>query len=875
MNKMKPAAWFGVFMMLITTAFAQNTDEVQTVQIDTWLKSGNYSLMLPVYESVENVKGEAFGYSDLLKYAYLDAKSMKPAEGDTLLWHGEVTRWEEIKTAKNGFARAARRHERSSDQLTYFAAYISTDRWMDATIHIKSPQLFQAFLNGKPIATKSSLDAADASETGGEKKSLDLERGKHLLLIKSVKPEISETDWEVKAEITFDSYYDDANLRVTTLPKEIMNIHHLLEGEFVDDAEISPDGNHVLMKFSEVKPPEGDRQRWMEVRNLETGRMIHSFRHAKISSAEWAPVGNVISYRTSDKNNGSSIWLFDLDKMTDKKILSDVEDLGNWQWAPDGSFIIYSIGEESEENDEGLKRYEGMPDRWPWWRSRSFLYQLDVESGITRRLTHGHVSTGLQDISPDGSKLLFSQSIPNFSKRPYSEQVLVEMDLQDFSLDTIWVNNMSGNCSYSPDGTKLLVLGSPALFGDMGINLSEDLIPNDYDTQAYLYDLATGDVDPISFNFDPAINSVEWSRYDKNRIYFLASDRTYRKVFVYDLNTRYFEEVPAGFDVVSSFSLAHARPLMVCTGSDISTPPFASKVTLDEGNVEVIADPRAAQYREVVFGKTEEWNFVNDEGTQIEGRIYFPPDFDKSKKYPLIVYYYAGTSPTERSFGGRYPMNIFAAQGYVIYNLQPSGATGYGQEFSAAHVNNWGITVADEIIKGTEHFLEDHDFVDPDKVGCIGASYGGFMTMLLQTRTDLFAAAISHAGISSISSYWGEGYWGYLYNAVAAAENFPWNNPDLYVEQSALFNADKIETPLLLLHGGSDTNVPIGESIQLYTALKLLDKPVEMIEVAGQDHHILDYKKRIKWQKTIFAWFDFWLKDQPEWWYKLYPERNL
>ena len=97
----------------------------------------------------------------------------------------------------------------------------------------------------------------------------------------------------------------------------------------------------------------------------------------------------------------------------------------------------------------------------------------------------------------------------------------------------------------------------------------------------------------------------------------------------------------------------------------------------------------------------------------------------------------------------------------------------------------------------------------------------------------------------------------------------------MYVEQSALFNADKINTPLLLLHGGSDTNVPPGESIQLYTALKLLGKPVEFIEIQGQDHHIVDYKKRIEWQNTIFAWFDKWLKDQPAWWNDLYPERNL
>ena len=207
--------------------------------------------------------------------------------------------------------------------------------------------------------------------------------------------------------------------------------------------------------------------------------------------------------------------------------------------------------------------------------------------------------------------------------------------------------------------------------------------------------------------------------------------------------------------------------------------------------------------------------------------------------------------------------------------LQPSGATGFGQEFSAKHVNDWGITVADEIIQGTKKFLKDFSFIDATKVGCIGASYGGFMTMLLQTKTDIFAAAISHAGISSISSYWGEGYWGYSYSAEASAESFPWNNKELYIEQSPLFSADKINTPLLLLHGSVDTNVPPGESIQLYTALKLLGKPVELIMVEGENHHILTYNKRIEWNNTIFAWFDKWLKNQDQWWKELYPDKNF
>jgi dipeptidyl aminopeptidase/acylaminoacyl peptidase len=187
-------------------------------------------------------------------------------------------------------------------------------------------------------------------------------------------------------------------------------------------------------------------------------------------------------------------------------------------------------------------------------------------------------------------------------------------------------------------------------------------------------------------------------------------------------------------------------------------------------------------------------------------------------------------------------------------------------------VNDWGEITSGEIIEGIRKFLEAHPYADPKRVGCIGASFGGFMTELIVTKTGLFAAAVSHAGISSISSYWGEGYWGYSYGALATAGSFPWNRRDVYVDRSPLFRADKARTPILLTHGSADTNVPPGESASFYAALKLLGAPVEYVQVEGMDHLILDHAKRIVWSRTILAWFDRWLKGQPEAWDALYPK---
>ncbi len=149
------------------------------------------------------------------------------------------------------------------------------------------------------------------------------------------------------------------------------------------------------------------------------------------------------------------------------------------------------------------------------------------------------------------------------------------------------------------------------------------------------------------------------------------------------------------------------------------------------------------------------------------------------------------------------------------------------------------------------------------------------MTQYLQTKTDIFAAGISHAGISDHTSYWGEGYWGYSYSEVCMANSYPWTRKDLFVDRSPLFNADKIHTPLLFLHGDSDTNVPFGESIQMYTALKRLGRETAFVAVRGANHQITEFNKRKQWQETIFAWFAKYLQDDPSWWEAMYPKKSL
>lgn len=467
------------------------------------------------------------------------------------------------------------------------------------------------------------------------------------------------------------------------------------------------------------------------------------------------------------------------------------------------------------------------------------------------------------------------------TKRPTSLYSVYKINLETLEAGTIVEKDGFINAAqFSPDASKVLVCGSPEAFDGIGKDVKEGQTPNMYDYQLYIVGLAkdgttsTKEVKPVTKDFNPNVQQHIWCKYD-NRIYFTAENRDLISLYRMDPESGKIEQLESCEDLVNGISLAKTAPVMAYYGQGASNSDRSYLVDLKKMRTTLVDDLSSEILGGIELGECIAWDFTNSKGDVINGRYYLPPHFDPSKKYPLIVNYYGGCSPTSRNFESRYPHHAYAALGYVVYVVNPSGATGFGQEFAARHVNTAGQGPAEDIIEGTKAFCKAHSFVNEKKIGCIGASYGGFMTQYLQTQTDIFAAAISHAGISDHTSYWGEGYWGYSYSEVSMANSYPWSNPDLYVKQSPLFNAHKINTPLLFVHGDSDKNVPVGESIQMFTALKLLGKETAMVLVTGQDHHIKEYGQRIQWQNTIWAWFAKWLQYDPTWWNAIYTPKNL
>ena len=849
----KKITMLALLFVMATALYAQ-----QEIQLTQWLKAGPVKIHEPAFSQVKNINGEPYSDADLLEQLRLDF-GQEPVESASTPIMGDKVTWQQPELSDDTFMV----EDLSGKHVMALATYLKTDQWAKIKFTLTSNALFELYIDGEKKHTKKQAGSSNQVFT------LDLHEGNHLITLKV----LTTTDnLKFSGKLSYEKTFAGLTLEQSLNPRRALNIYDILNGTDIRSSSISSSGNYALVNYSRSKKGTSKSTNHTVIKDLNSMKNVMILRDPQISQVKWLPSSDRLSY-TEKYQDAHNLYVYDLKTASEKMIAESIPDLGSYHWAPNEQYIVYSRSQEAEEPGS-LKRIYGNEDRIPGFRNRSFLHLLDVKSGNSQQITAGNLSARLHDIRPDSRKILFSTSYPDYTQVPFSKQNLYEMDVETFTLDTLWKDKpYSGRGEYSPDGSQLLISGSPKTFGELGVNTSDDQLPNNYDGQLYLYDLNNRKATAITKTFKPAVGSAHW--WNEETIYLSVTEKDATNLYRYNLRKERFEKVDLQVEVLNSIDYAQNKPRAIYRGTGMTQPEQIYLLELDKEESTLMEYAKEQELAHVAFGPTEEWNFTNSRGTTIDGRVYYPPNYDPDKKYPVIVYYYGGTSPVERSFDGRYPKNIWAGKGYIVYVLQPSGAIGFGQDFSALHVNGWGKEAIDDIIEGTQKFLEAHPAADADNVGAIGASYGGYTTMLLQTRTDLFKTAVSHAGISSISSYWGEGYWGYTYSAGASTYSYPWNNQELYVDNSPLYNADDFNNSILLLHGAADTNVPVGESKQFYAALKILGKDVEMVLVEGEDHWIIDYDKRIKWHHTILSWFDKKLKDEPGLWEEMYPEKHL
>ena len=828
---------------MVLSAIALTGAAQQKTTVTTFRQAGPFAVTTPFATDTVNVQGKKFDEKSVLSALPVQAEPTATFTGSVL---------------------PSLSNSKSVGVLTF---YVNNSSYVKGKVEVKGPKNYRLFIDGV--------------EAGGE---LKLAPEHHTFAIRYL-AEPNDTD---SIRVTLDTQLP---VEVTADKRHPYMVHDLTDGKRVRGVAVSPQGRYVCVSYQTTE--RGGNSRWdYELCDVKTGRVLSRPTH----NVRWMP--KTEAWLEEVREGGQRV-LYKVSPLTGERTrwAAGLPD-GSYTVSPTEDYLIITASEEGPKEDPGVFEVVEMDDRQPGWRSRSYLVKFDVQSGVSQRITFGSKGQSLSDISQDGTKLLIVSSYSRLAKRPTEVEDIYLMDARTLKVDTVLqCEGFLGHAQFSPDATQLLIGGTPEAFDRIGCQLPANVTPSMTENELFLYDLATKQVTPLTKDFDPSPDgSADWSWAD-GMVYFRAECRDY--VYLYQLNPKTGKtvQVPVKGDDVYRFDMAAHAPVLAYLSYNTMEPASAYVVTLSgksgksgkSGIAGITLFDGKTALGDAEVGTCRDWNFTNSHGDTVYGRLYLPKDFDATKKYPMIVYYYGGCSPVSRYFESPYAPQYWNSLGYVAYILQPSGATGFGQEWASRHVNtaggltqnattsspNRGGTPAGDIIEGVKKICAEHPFINKDKIGCMGASYGGFMTQYLQTVTDIFAAAVSHAGITNHTSYWGEGYWGYNYSEVSMANSYPWSHRQLYVDQSPLFNADKIHTPLLLLHGNADTNVPLIESLQMFTALKLLGREVALVEVTGENHHIQEYTKKEKWLATQMAWFQKWLKDDPSWWDALYPKKHL
>lgn len=487
-----------------------------------------------------NFKGDKFTTGNLLK-----TKVSLDFDGG---------RYERMVADTAGYVTVAKADK---DNLFYlFATNLRAERFMKGKLNVYSPARFEVFVNGESKQVKETAEDS-LSQVRPTAVSLRMDpEADYEIVIKLLSSADDKMQPMLKCEFEKEKDFADVACRMAPDMKRRFSLFNTNFGSRASRVSLSPNGKYLLTRYSDNYDVKRSRTR-CELTEVKTGRVILPNANEKMN---WMPNSNKLYYTVMGEEQNDLV-VFDPATMREEVLLKNVPE-GYFSWSPTEDYLIYMLTDEGEKVSGPLKRLLHPDDRIPNSRDRYYLMKYDVATGLSERLTYGSHNVYLNDISPDGKKLLCSTSKPDITRCPFSLSSLFEIDLATLQADTLvaW-DAYLGSASYSPDGKQLLVTGSPSAFGGIGKNCGEHPIANDFDTQAFIMDLATKKVQAITRDFNPTVSPVQWNRVD-GCIYFDTTDGDCRHIYRYVLKTGGFEMLPLEEDVITSFTLANDNPVV-------------------------------------------------------------------------------------------------------------------------------------------------------------------------------------------------------------------------------------------------------------------------------------------------------------------------
>jgi len=640
----------------------------------------------------------------------------------------------------------------------------------------------------------------------------------------------------------------------------------LLKFKFVSDARISPNGENIVYVVTRIYRKKNKYQYasnlWMF--NIKSGRNFQfTFGNHRDTTPRWSRDSKYILFLRSkeDTKHGPELFIISSTGGEARKALDFEGIIIQFEWAPKGYrflFTGYPVEKKEKEREYiHIKRvfYKINGRGYIPQDKRIHLYIASI-GRKPKKITEGEFDIRVAKWHPDGKSIGVITNINEDAEYVLRNFVYL-VDINTGKMRPLTPEGrVIGDFAFSPDGQLMATLEVSEKRASWA---NPDLI---------IYDLESGKrknlLRKFDIDFGNALNSdVRGGRggdyffFGKQGIYFIAEYKGSTNIFLTDLKGN-ISPLTEGDHVIEGFSLPRRENILIYTKQDILSAP---EIYIKEKEEKKITAFNTRFINTMPLGQPLHFNFTASDGEIIDGWLLLPPDFNKNKKYPLVLEIHGGP---HTSYGNSFmfEFHYLASLGYIVAFTNPRGSSGYGSIFKKRIHKNWGDRDFKDIMEAIEFITSHYKFVDNERLGVTGGSYGGYMTNWIITHTDIFKAAVTQRSLSNHLSFAGTCDFAY-YFAKFEFQKFPFDAPRFLLKNSPLMYVRNVTTPLLIIHSLEDHRTPVEQAEQLYTALKALKKDVEMVIFKGENHDLSRSGKphnRIERLKFISGWFEKYLK---------------
>jgi dipeptidyl aminopeptidase/acylaminoacyl peptidase len=617
---------------------------------------------------------------------------------------------------------------------------------------------------------------------------------------------------------------------------------------------ISPDGRRVVYTVSEAVTT-ADRseyvsQIWMASADGRENIQL-TFADKSSTNPRWSPDGNWLAFTSTRKENKSNLYLLRV-AGGEAEPLTDVKgSISDFEWSPDGRSIAYIMAdpktEEEEKNDKAKNDFRWVNENMKMAR----LYVIPVQKDASgkrepRKLTSENYNVGEFDWSPDGRSIAFGHTKSPVANDWTTSDVSV-LDVATGKV-TVFVNTPAAESAplFSPDGRSLalLVSDNPPRWAQSGT--------------VQIFPAAGGPPKVLAASYDGQPNVAGWSA-DGRRLYFSEARGTGTQIYAVDVAANRIDEVKTTNAVHTAVRLNRTGTAFAFVRQTAEAPPEVFVASASDFAPTQVSRANA-DLKLPPVGRTEVVRWKSTDGREIEGLLTYPAGYRAGQKVPLILNIHGGPAGVfqQTYVGGRgvYPIATFAARGYAVLRPNPRGSSGYGTEFRRANLKDWGFGDYQDLMTGVDKVIE-MGVADPERLGVMGWSYGGFMTSWIVTQTKRFKAASAGAPVTNLMSF----------NGTADIPAFIpdyfggqfWEASELYRKHSPMFNVKGVTTPTLIEHGDADIRVPISQGYEFYNALRAQGVPTRMLVLPRQPHGPTEPRMQLAAMQANLDWFEKYL----------------